>query len=212
MADHWRRPDASGIHSWSGDMPEHVAIAARSVGIIAMDTETTGLDWKTQRIATYQLLVPGILPGVGIVGPGVPSRLASILSDPKVRKVFHHAMFDLRFIANQWGVSAANVACTKIAGKLLDPSSENSLKALVRQHLRIELDKTLQSSDWQSTVLSPGQLVYAATDVAFLVELLNALEEQLRRRNLGDLANACFAHIPARIRLDLLGYPDVYLY
>lgn len=212
MADRWPRTDAAGIHSWSGDIPEQVAIAARRVGVVAMDTETTGLDWRTERIATYQLLVPGILPGVGVVGPGVPLRLAAILSDSKVRKVFHHAMFDLRFMAHQWGVDAANVACTKIAGKLLYPTFDNSLKALVRQHLKIELDKTLQSSDWQATVLSAGQLNYAAKDVAFLIELLNALETQLRSRQLAELATACFAHIPTRVRLELLGYPDVYQY
>ena len=56
--------------------------------------------------------------------------------------------------------------------------------------------------------LTPEQLAYAASDVLHLHALWARLEALLVREERLELAEACFAFLPARARLDLLGYED----
>jgi len=155
--------------------------------------------------------------GLGIVKikkNKLPRNLAALLEDASIQKIFHHAMFDLRFLCYHWRVNAANVACTKIASKLIDPSRTegHTLASLLLQYLGISLDKTKRKSDWLSWALSESQLVYAGNDVIHLPELLSVLMRELQTRNLGDLAKRSFAHIPTQVQLDIAGYKNVYGY
>ena len=56
--------------------------------------------------------------------------------------------------------------------------------------------------------LSADQRAYAATDVLHLHALWAKLEMLLARENRRELADACFAFLPTRARLDLLAYED----
>jgi ribonuclease D len=60
--------------------------------------------------------------------------------------------------------------------------------------------------------LSAEQIEYAANDVVHLPPLLNALEHSLQREGLDDLYEQCCAFLPARVSLELGGYPDVFAY
>ena len=74
--------------------------------------------------------------------------------------------------------------------------------------LGVEISKQQQTSDWGAVELTPEQLAYAASDVLYLHALWGKLEALLRRENRLELAEACFAFLPARTKLDLLGYED----
>jgi ribonuclease D len=197
-----------------GDLPDEPLSRMRNAGIVAWDIETSGLDWRTERIATCQLYSPGGTVEVVKVGAYPPENLSLLLADAAVTKIFHHAMFDLRFMHQSWQVMPNNIACSKIASKLLTPREEHahSLKSLVEQHLGVVLDKTEQRSDWLSAKLTDEQLLYAASDVLYLIPLLKTLEDALQQRDLLNLARACYQHVPTRVRLDVLGYEDVYTY
>src|SRR5271169_6968767 len=105
------------------------------------------------------------------VNGSVPYHLRAIVEDASIRKILHHAMFDLRFLAHHWGVVPANIACTKIASKLAEPHApceEHSLAPLLRRYLGLELDKSQQTSGWTGE-LSAEQVRYAADDVRYLL-------------------------------------------
>src|SRR5579863_2672292 len=88
-------------------------------GTVAWDIETSGLDWKTDRIATCQLYIPD--GSVAIVRiQSTPLLLKSLLLNSAVKKIFHHALFDLKFMARSWEIVPQHIACTKIAAKILD--------------------------------------------------------------------------------------------
>ena len=76
----------------------------------------------------------------------------------------------------------------------------------------MEISKQQQSSDWGSPELSPEQCAYAASDVLYLHALWAKLEALLVREGRRELAQACYDFLPARGKLDLLGYeePDVF--
>jgi ribonuclease D len=197
-----------------GDVSENTLRALVEGGPIAWDVETSGLDWNSDRIGTCQLYSRSAGPIVVQLEDRVPTRLCGLLRDAGITKVFHHAMFDLRFMRAQWGVQARNVRCTKIASKLIDPelpADAHSLRNLLRQ-IGIEISKDLQVSDWVGAQLSDEQLAYAANDVRYLSSLLAYLEDRARHQGLAELLERCFDHIPTRVELDVRGYSDVYTY
>jgi ribonuclease D len=104
---------------------------------------------------------------------------------------------------------ARPVFCTKVASRLTRTYTDrHGLKDLAKDLLDIELSKQQQSSDWAAETLSEAQLAYAAADVVHLHALRQVLEERLVREGRRELAEACFAFLPTRARLDLAGWGD----
>jgi ribonuclease D len=206
---------ASELTMFKGDVDDAWLKHALGTSSVAWDIETTGLDWRVSRIATCQVAADGEIAVVQLEDGHTPSKLASLLSEKNVKKVFHHAPFDLRFMTSSWQVPARNVACTKIAAKIIDPNleaSEYSLKPVLKRFLGINIDKGQQVSDWLRTSLSMGQIEYAANDVRYLIDLFDA--QCARAKTLGavGLITASYEYLPRRVQLDLVGVGDVFAY
>lgn len=204
-----------GVEIYEGDLTDGAYEHLCAEELVAWDIETTGLDWRSDRIATCQLNAEGL--GTFLVRDIQfrPERLCRILSESFTAKVFHHAPFDLKFMTYQWGVQSDRVFCTKIASRILNPDSRSeshSLKLLLRQYLSVEIDKSERLSNWLSSELTQEQVRYAANDVRYLVELLNVLRKEISAAGLMDLYAACCKFLPARVELEIGGWPDVYMY
>jgi ribonuclease D len=179
--------------------------------VVAVDTETLGLNPRRDRLCVVQLS-PGDgsadvvqIPAGKIASP----NLVRLFSDPKRLKLFHFARFDLAALYNAYAVMAGPVYCTKIASKLARTyTDKHGLKDLVRELLGIELSKQQQSSDWGAPTLSEAQLAYAAADVVHLHALKERLDQMLAREDRAGLAAACFRFLPTRVALDLGGWAD----
>jgi ribonuclease D len=190
-----------------GDLPADYAPGAS----IAIDTETLGLNPHRDRLCVVQISrgdgeadVVQILPD----GP-LPAVLIRVLSDRSVLKIFHFARFDLAVLSLRLGVMPGPVYCTKIASKLVRTYTDrHGLKDLTRELLGIDMSKAQQSSDWAAPELSQAQIEYAASDVLHLHALKNRLDSMLGRENRMEVAESCFAFLPTRARLDLLGWPE----
>lgn len=209
--------DGSALTISSADLPAGLAAGFAGSPIVAWDIETSGLDWRKDEIGTCQLFSEGLGASVVSISRGcVPARLAALLADPGVVKVFHHAPFDLRFMAHSWGVRPASVRCTKVASKLLAPDAPNeahSLQGLLARHLGVHIDKgAVRTSDWSAPVLSAAQIEYAAADVIHLPRLLRALQAELDDCGLSELYDMCCQFLPSRVALELGGFPDVFAY
>ena len=200
------------IHLHRHDLPEGLDLGT----VVAVDTETMGLNPHRDRLCLVQLsagdghahlvqLVPPALGGHGFDAP----NLARLLADPAVTKLMHFARFDVAVLQHYLAITVAPVRCTKIAARLTRTFTDrHGLKDLCKELLGIELSKQQQTSDWGSPALSPEQCAYAASDVLHLHALWAKLEALLLRENRLSLAEACFAFLPTRARLDLLGYED----
>ena len=75
--------------------------------------------------------------------------------------------------------------------------------------MNVDISKLQQMSDWGAATLSEAQLAYAASDVLYLHQLKEKLDERLAREGRTDLAAAAFAFLPTRARLDLAGWPEI---
>lgn len=184
-------------------------------GRIAWDIETSGLDWQADRIGTCQLHSKSLGTVIVVTRESRPKNLVTLLEDASVLKVFHHAPFDMRFMVAQWQVPINNVACTKVASRLLSPSlptSEHSLKPLLRRLLGVEISKAERLSDWLAHELTPEQLAYAAGDVEYLLPLFDRLISEVEHSDLLQIYRNCCGFLPTRVALELGGWPDVFAY
>lgn len=204
------------IHFHKHDLPPGVEFGAS----VAVDTETMGLNPHRDRLCLVQLsagdgtahLVQIVPPALGGRGADCPN-LARLLADTGVVKLMHFARFDVGVLQHALGITVAPVRCTKIAAKLVRTFTDrHGLRDLCRELLGVEISKQQQTSDWGAVELTPEQLAYAASDVLYLHALWAKLEALLRREGRLALAEACFDFLPARTRLDLLGYeaPDIF--
>jgi ribonuclease D len=194
------------------DLPDGLDLGAS----VAVDTETMGLNPHRDRLCLVQLSsgdgaahLVQIVPGAAIDCP----NLKRLLADAGVLKLMHFARFDVGILQHSLGITVAPVVCTKIAARLTRTFTDrHGLKDLCRELLGVDLSKQQQTSDWGAPELSAEQRAYAASDVLHLHALWAKLAGLLEREQRRPLADACFAFLPARARLDLLGYeaPDIF--
>jgi ribonuclease D len=190
-----------------GDLPD----GYRPGPAIAVDTETLGLKPRRDRLCVVQISTgDGTADVVQILKDGPPpAKLAGVLADPAVLKIFHFARFDVGVLTYALGIVPRPIYCTKIASKLARTYTDrHGLKDLVRELLGIEISKQQQSSDWGAHALSQAQLEYAASDVLHLHALKGRLDAMLAREGRSELARACFEFLPVRADLDLAGFED----
>ncbi len=180
--------------------------------VIAVDSETMGLDPRRDRLCVVQLSAGDGTAHLVQLDRGVTDapRLRAQLADPARLKLFHYARFDLAVLHYHLDIQASPVFCTKIASRLVRTYTDrHGLKDLCRELLGIDLSKTEQSSDWGADNLSEAQQRYAAQDVLHLHALMGRLEAMLEREERRRLAQACFDFLPTRVALDLAGWPDI---
>ena len=192
---------------YRGDLPADLSFGP----IVAIDTETMGLNPHRDRLCLVQLSAgDGNAHLVQIPkGPAKAPRLAALLADPKVLKLFHFGRFDIAVLEHALGVRCEPVYCTKIAAKLTRTFTDRwGLKDLCKELLGVDLSKQHQTSDWGADALSEEQLNYAASDVLHLHALKTKLDALLERECRTELAQAAFRFLPSRARLDLAGWPE----
>ena len=137
-------------------------------------------------------------------------NLKKILSDDSIQKIFHFARFDLAIIFHYLQINFKNIYCTKIASRLARTYTDaHGLKNLCEELLGIEISKKQQSSDWGNLILSDKQLEYAASDVLYLHQLRDKLQQMIIRENRQIILNECFRFLPTRAILDLQGFGNI---
>jgi ribonuclease D len=204
------------LHFHRHDLPDGLSLGP----MVAVDTEAMGLNPHRDRLCLVQLspgngivhLVQIVPPHLGGKGSDSPN-LKALLADPNTVKLMHFARFDVGILQYSFGITVSPVKCTKIAARLVRTFTDRyGLKDLCKELLGVEISKQQQSSDWGAAELTSEQLSYAASDVLHLHALWTRLKALLIREKRLELAEACFAFLPTRARLDVLGYeaPDIF--
>jgi ribonuclease D len=103
-----------------------------------------------------------------------------ILRDQSILKVFHAARQDVE-IFNNLKAMPAPLFDTQIAAMAAGFGEQIAYDALVRQMLKIELDKSSRFTDWARRPLSDNQLTYALADVTHLADLFPKLRDRLEK-------------------------------
>jgi len=114
---------------------------------IAVDLETTGLNFLKDEIMTVSISSKDQTWVIPLDHKDSPHKnlvlvwwlLRDILENPKNKKVFHNAKFDLKFLLN-YQIYVKNVWDTKIMHHLLDENMPKSLMDLTKLYFANELE------------------------------------------------------------------------
>ena len=195
-------------HLYKCDLPDDLDLGSS----VAIDCETMGLNPHRDRLCLVQLSSGDGNAHLVQIEKGQTNapNLERLLTDPNVLKLFHFGRFDIAAMMNAFGALTAPVYCTKIASKLVRTYTDrHGLKNLLDELLKVDISKLQQMSDWGAASLTDAQLAYAASDVLYLHQMKEKLDERLEREGRTDLAQAAFDFLPTRARLDLAGWPEI---
>lgn len=196
------------IHLHDGDLPDGLDFGK----LIAVDTETMGLNPKRDRLCLVQISAgDGDAHLVQLKsGKYNAPNLKALMGDESVTKIYHFARFDLATMKQYLGIMAAPVYCTKIASKLARTSTDrHGLKDLCKDLIGVEISKQQQGSDWGAEELSEAQMAYAASDVLYLHQLKEVLDARLVREGRMELAEKLYDFLPVRAQMDIDGWLEV---
>lgn len=156
---------------------------------LGCDTETSGFGARTGELYSVQfsdgdfnVLVP--------MSEGVPlGKLAHVLIDNSIRKIFHNAKFDLEFL-NENGYVVENVFDTMIAERVLTRGANQSasLAETLYRYFAVDLDKSQREKftrQWNG-IWTDELVNYALSDVAHLPRLMSEQKAWLEKLGLNE--------------------------
>lgn len=157
---------------------------------IGCDTETSGLNARRSRLFSVQFS-DGNFSALVPVSEGVAlGKLAEILANPNIVKIFHNAKFDLDFLRENGCATTVNVFDTMIAEKTLTRGANQSvsLAETLYRYFAVDLDKSQRdkfTKNWDG-IWTENLVDYALRDVIYLPELKKQQSEWLAKLGLQE--------------------------
>lgn len=173
------------------DTLDHCISYCSAKRVLAIDTETTGLDFIDDKILLFQI---GDSDAQFVIDCTTISLtpLIPLLLDVNIQKVFHNVKFDYKFIRQALDIQMENVYDTMLAEAILHCGKKNfskSLAATAERHLGLQLSKAEQNSfvGLTNTHFTVSQLEYAAKDIEILIDIKESQAKQLAQHGLERL-------------------------
>ncbi|MCC7352538.1 MAG: HRDC domain-containing protein [Anaerolineae bacterium] len=161
--------------------------------VVAVDTESNSLYAYYYRVCLIQVSIPG---ADYLLDPLIPdldmSPLGDIFSNPAVEKVFHAAENDILVLQRDYNFCFVRCFDTMLAARILG-WRQVGLAAILDERFHVQLDKSLQRTDWGRRPLARDQMAYARLDTHYLLPLRDLLLAELRSRGRLDEAREAFA-------------------
>lgn len=176
---------------------------------IGVDTETTHLDPLVARVRLLQLSTPEkvYLLDLFQIPPSALAPITAILEAERPVKVLHNAKFDAKMLRHHFGIELTALFDTMLASQLIsagDPNQRHGLSDLALKYLGQRMEKTVRASQW-SGPLSQAMLEYAAQDAAVLLPLRHRLIEEIKERQLIEVAKLEFDCVLPTAAMELAG-------
>jgi len=148
---------------------------------VAVDTEFMRETTYWPKLCLIQAAAPNAEAVIDPLAEGIDLEpFLAIMRDTKILKVFHAARQDVE-IFNNLQAMPRPLFDTQVAGMAAGYGEQIAYDALVRQMLKIELDKSSRFTDWARRPLTDNQLTYALADVTHLAKLFPMLRDRLER-------------------------------
>ena len=148
---------------------------------VAVDTEFMRETTYWPKLCLIQAAAPNAEAVIDPLAEGIDLEpFLQILRDESIEKVFHAARQDVE-IFNNLQAMPRPLFDTQVAGMAAGYGEQIAYDALVRQMLKIELDKSSRFTDWARRPLSEAQLTYALADVTHLAKLYPMLKTRLEK-------------------------------
>jgi DNA polymerase-1 len=192
-----------------------LVVALASADVVGLDTETSGLDPRSDRLCLLQFATEDAIHLVDPLAVDL-AQIGSFLADDDGPLVCgHNLKFDLAFLAaTGLPIPPANrLFDTYLSELLLDAGNQhesgynNKLASLVERRLGFRMGKIEQTSDWWQRPLTEEQRRYAARDVAVLGDIVRQQRAELEDAELEDVFDLEMRTLPAVVALEAAGCP-----
>jgi len=143
--------------------------------VLAVDTETTGLDFLTKKVIMLQIGNKERQYVIDTRGIDI-SILSSLFSSKKILKLYHNFKFDGPMLTSSFGFTHENVYDTMIVEQVLHAGKQAfrySLADLCQRYLGVELDKSTRNQfiNLRGRPFTFKQILYGADDVRYLIAI-----------------------------------------
>ena len=158
---------------------------ARASGRLGIDAEFVGEGRYRALLCLVQVAVDDGDGGtrVEVLDPlqgFEPGELRDVLADPAIEKVLHAGRQDVAILRRTWGTDVRNLFDTQVAAGFAGHGAQTGYGPLLLEVLGLRLAKSASFTRWDRRPLSDEQLQYAREDVADLLALATALQDELR--------------------------------
>jgi DNA polymerase-1 len=172
------------------------ALRGLSVESVGLDTETTGLSAKTDRLRTINLSDGHkhvVIDAWSITDWALLQDYLDTVSSVRM----HTYLFDLAFL-QQVGltIDPSKIVDVKTMSMVLESQedwTDYRLQAIAKRHLAEHVDKTEQKRGWDQPTLRHAKLAYAAEDARVTFAAADAIEAKLRADPDVDGLSYCLA-------------------
>ena len=148
---------------------------------VAVDTEFMRETTYWPKLCLIQAAAPNAEAVIDPMADGIDlAPFLAVLRDESIEKVFHAARQDVE-IFNNLGAMPKPLFDTQVAGMAAGFGEQVAYDVLVRQSLKIEVDKSSRFTDWARRPLTDAQLHYALGDVTHLAKLYPTLRARLEK-------------------------------
>jgi ribonuclease D len=165
--------DAPGMAALLDDLERHDEVA--------FDTEADSFFNYREKVCLIQVSVEDRDYLVDPLADVDVAPLGRVLADEKKTKVFHDGEYDILILKRDFGFEFAGLFDTRVAAAALG-SETPGLASVLRDRFGLEMDKSMQRSNWSARPLSSKQIRYARLDTHFLVQLMHEQRAELEER------------------------------
>jgi ribonuclease D len=174
----------AAVHTIVADLAER----ARATGRLGIDTEFMGEGRYRPLLCLVQVAVTDEDGDVRVevLDPLEddfdPGPLAEALAEPDVEIVLHAGRQDVALLRRVWATEVTNIFDTQIAAGFAGRRAQLGYEALLSELTGIRLRKSASFTRWDARPLSEEQVRYAEEDVLHLLQLADALQDELAER------------------------------
>ena len=145
--------------------------------VIAVDTETNGLDFTSNEIVMLQIGDEHHQFIIDVRTIDI-SPLKDIFEDKEIIKVLHNVKFDYVFIKSKFSINMQNVYDTMLTEKVIHcgKNLKFGLKDLIKKYFQIEIDKNIRTTFNTEKPFTKEQIKYGAKDIEYLIKLKDLQE------------------------------------
>jgi len=178
MPNHLRPPtvvtDRAGLDELMGSLENE--------RVIAVDTEADAFFSYHQKLCLVQITAGGRDWLVDPLADLDLSPMGEMLADPERIKLLHDAEFDILLLGALHEFRLEGLFDTRVAAAVLGSNSPG-LANVISARFDVQLDKSMQRSDWSKRPLSDKQIDYARLDTHYLPELYEQLYAECVERD-----------------------------
>lgn len=146
--------------------------------IVAVDLEADSMHHYQEQVCLLQVTAGGETLLIDPLRLPDLEPLRAVLANPRQRKLFHAADYDLRCLRRDFGLEVDGLFDTMVASQFCG-EEKFGLADLLGKYFGVELDKKFQRADWTTRPLPEGMIHYAAEDTRHLEQLAELLEAKL---------------------------------